>query len=123
MIEGAINARYEAVVSLRIQGPDERMQDIEAVVDTGYNGFLTLSPAVVAELDLPLSHVREVILADDTVAELDVHRATVLWDGEPTDIPADIAGSTPLIGMLLLEGYRLIIDVEVGGRVAIQAMP
>ena len=123
MIEGMINAKYDAVVNLRVQGPDGRALEIEAVVDTGYSGFLTLSSAVVAELDLPHALVREITLADDSTVELDVHRVNVFWDGEPITIPADITGSTPLIGMLLLNGYRLIIDVEVGGAVIIQPKP
>ena len=96
MIEGMINAKYDAVVDLRVQGPDGRSLEIEAVVDTGYSGFLTLSSAVVAELDLPHALVREIALADDSTVELDVHRVNVFWDGEPRTIPADITGSTPL---------------------------
>ena len=123
MIEGAVNARWEAVVDLRIQGSDGRAEEIEAVVDTGYQGFLALPAAVVAELDLPFAHFGQAILADDTVVDFAVHHATVPWDSQPRDIQVDVAGSTPLTGMLLLEGYRLIIDVDVGGRVVIQATP
>ena len=36
MIEGTINAKHEAVVNLRVQGPDGRSLEIEAVVDTGF---------------------------------------------------------------------------------------
>ena len=46
MIEGAVNAAYEAVVALRLQGPDGRTRDIDAVLDTGYSGFLTLLTAL-----------------------------------------------------------------------------
>ena len=121
MIVGAVNARLEAVVDLRVQGSDGRTLEIEAVVDTGYEGFLTLPAAVVAELDLPFLHLRWVTLADDTEVDLDVHDATILWDGQSIDVEADVAGSTPLIGMLLMDGYRLTVDVEVGGDVFIQA--
>ena len=50
-----------------------------------------------------------------------VHYITVLWDGKPRDIEADATGSTPLVGMLLLDGHNLNIEVESGGRVVIQA--
>lgn len=123
MIEGTVNARYDAVVNLRIQGPDGRSLEIAAVVDTGYEGLLTLPMAVVAELALPFAGSGRGFLADDSPVQFPIHRATVLWDGQPRDIDADITGSTPLIGMLLLDGHRLIIDVEVGGSVVIQAMP
>ncbi len=52
MIEGFVNANYEPVITLAVQGPSGRSQDIEAVVDTGFNGFLTLPPALVVDLGL-----------------------------------------------------------------------
>ena len=60
MIEGSVNAAYEAVVALSLQGPGGRTRDIEAVVDTGYSGFLTLPAALVAELGLPFSYTNSV---------------------------------------------------------------
>ena len=39
MIEGFVNARYEPVISIPLQGPSGLAQEIEAVVDTGYNGY------------------------------------------------------------------------------------
>ena len=42
MIQGAVNAAYEAVIPLTVQGPAGQTQDIEAVIDTGFSGFLTL---------------------------------------------------------------------------------
>ena len=53
MIEGVVNANYEPVISLSVQGPSGQKREIEAVVDTGFNGFLTLPPALVSELGLP----------------------------------------------------------------------
>ena len=35
MIQGVVNAAYEAVVALSLRGPAGQAQDIEAVVDTG----------------------------------------------------------------------------------------
>ena len=57
MIEGAVNAAYEAIVHLRLQGPEGRTRYIEAVIDTGYSGFLTLPAALVAELGLPFAYM------------------------------------------------------------------
>ena len=42
MIQGEVNAAYEAVVSLPLLDPEGRTRAIEAVVDTGYSGFLTV---------------------------------------------------------------------------------
>ena len=121
MIEGAVNAAYEAIVHLRLQGPDGRTRYIEAVIDTGYSGFLTLPAALVAELGLPFAYMGQALLANDTEVDFDVHHVTVLWDDKPRDIEADATGSTPLVGMLLLDGHDLNVQVRDGGRVLIQA--
>ncbi len=122
MIQGVVNAAYEAVVSLTLQGAEGQTQEIEAVVDTGYTGFLTLPPMLVNELGLPFAYVGRAFLANDDQVEFNVHNVTLLWDGDPRDIEADATGSTPLVGMLLLDGHSLNIDVERGGQVVIRAM-
>ncbi len=119
MIEGTVNAAHEAVVPLRIQGPDGQTRGIEAVIDTGYSGFLTLPVALVDELGLPFAHTSYAYLANDAVVEFAVYGVTVIWDGQPRDIEADATGSTPLVGMLLLDKHNLNIQVESGGRVVI----
>ncbi len=46
MIEGVVNDAYEAVIPLTLQGPSGHMREIEAVIDTGYSGFLDLADCV-----------------------------------------------------------------------------
>ena len=121
MIQGVVNASHEAVVTLSLQGPDGQAQDIEAVVDTGYSGFLTLPTTLVAELGLPFAYIGWASLANDDEVAFDVHDVTVIWDGQPRHIKADATGSTPLVGMLMLDSHDLNIEVVNGGRVVIQA--
>lgn len=121
MIEGAVNDAYEAVVALSLQGQEGQSQEIEAVIDTGYSGFLTLPTALVTELGLPFAYIGRALLANDDEVTFDVHDVTVLWDGQPRHIRADATGSTPLVGMLLLDRHNLNIEVDRGGRVAIEA--
>ena len=121
MIEGVVSDAYEAVVALSLQGPAGQAQDIEAVIDTGYSGFLTLPPTLMTELGLPFAYIGRALLANDDEVTFDVDDVTVLWDGQPRPIKADATGSTPLVGMLLLDKHSLNIEVERGGRVAIEA--
>ena len=108
-------------MTLSLQGPEGRAREVEAVIDTGYSGFLTLPTALVAELGLPFAYMGQAFLANDTQVEFDVHYVTVLWDGQPRGIEADAIGNTPLVGMLLLDSHDLSIQIRVGGRVVIEA--
>ena len=40
MILGVVNAAYEAVITLSVQGPEGQAQEVDAVVDTGFTGYL-----------------------------------------------------------------------------------
>ncbi len=71
-------------------------------------------------LGLPFAYIGQALLANDAEVDFDVHYATVLWDDQPRDIEADATGSTPLMGMLLLDGHDLNVQVRYGGRVLIQ---
>ncbi len=53
MLIGRVNSEREAVVSIEVLGPDEQAVVVEAGIDTGYNGFLTLPRTLIEELSLP----------------------------------------------------------------------
>ena len=121
MIEGVVNAAYEAVVVLTVHGPSGQATEIEAIIDTGFTGFLTVTPALAAELELSLEGASRATLADGSEVTFDVYDVAVLWDGQLRYVLADAADTTPLVGMRMLDRHNLNIDVEDGGRVVIQA--
>ncbi len=121
MIKGVVNDAYEAVVRLTVRGPSGQSQEIEAVIDTGYNGFLTLPPALVTELGLVYRDRSRATLADGSEAFFDMYDVAVLWDSRLRSTRASSADATPLIGMRLLDRYDLSIQVRIGGRVVIQS--
>ena len=43
-----------------------------------------------------------------------------LWDGRIRYVEADAADTMPLVGMRLLDGHSLYVEVEDGGRVVIE---
>jgi hypothetical protein len=56
MIVGIVQRR-EALIRLTVRGFRGRQQEIEAVVDSGYTGWLTLPPSAIARLNLRSPHV------------------------------------------------------------------
>src|SRR3954454_8280429 len=58
----------------------QQQLEIEAVVDTGFNGFLTLSHEDILTLDLASAGKRRATLANGAAIALDVYLAQVKWD-------------------------------------------
>ena len=78
MISGVVNAYAEAIILLPVQAPDGREQEIEAVLDTGFNGSMTLPPAITASLGLPWRTRSSVMLANSAEDQGDIYAATVI---------------------------------------------
>ena len=122
MIEGTVNAHLEAVVTLQLAGAAGQAREIDAVIDTGFDGFLVLPPTLVADLGLTIVGDGEAILADGSEAAFDVYGVSLLWDGQPRYVETGAVGLDPLLGMAMLDGYDLNVQVKRGGRVVIRAM-
>ena len=121
MIEGVVNTHYEAVVRLSLLNSSGQTRDIDAVVDTGYNGFLTLPSVLVAELELTRLGQKSLVLANGRRDIFDTYGVTVFWDGQSRFVDADEADAAPLLGMSMLDNHDLSIQVPDGGRIVIQA--
>ncbi len=123
MIEGTVNAGLEPVIRLRLLGPSGQTREVDAIVATGYEGFLTLPPGIVAELGLESSGHAQVVLPDGREMTFESYAVTVLWDGRPLDIGAEISPIGPAVGRSMLAGHHVLIEAERGGgRVVIEAM-
>lgn len=122
MITGVVNANQEAIIQLVVTGPSGQQQNSEAIIDTGFTGFLTLPPAYIATLGLSWLSRQSGILADGSVDVFDVYVATVMWDGQSRTVEVEAANTEPLVGMSLLDRHSLRIDVLRGGVVTITAL-
>ena len=123
MIFGTVNAFREPVVRLEILGVGDVAQEIEAVVDTGFTGSLTLPSNLVAALGLRFYRRGRALLADGSASIFDVYEATVVWHGCRLRVAVAETGAKPLAGMGLLYGSTLMIDVVDGGTVEISPRP
>ena len=121
MIRGIVNSAFDAVVRLPIRGSSGRTREVEAAIDTGFNGSLTLPAELAEELKLPFITTVAAFLANGEMVRLNVYRVELLWDGRTRYIRADATGKRPLVGMSLLHRQSLYLEVVEGGRVEIQA--
>ena len=122
MITGIVLAR-EARIRLKLRGPRGREQEIEAVIDTGYTAELTLPPSPIAALGLRWQSLDCGTLADGSECLFDVYEAKVVWDGKVRHILVDEADADPLVGMRLLRGHELKMQVRSRGKVTIKRLP
>ena len=105
-----------------MRGPSERQARVEFVLDTGFTGVLTLPPDACAALELPLLRSQPAGLADGSRVMLEVYEATLLWDGAERQVEVMAVSSAPLVGMTLLEGSDVRLQVAEGGLVTIEPL-
>lgn len=122
MITGKITANREAVIELDVIGSNQKREKIEGAIDTGFNGYLTLPGDLINCLNLHLAGSRHVTLGDGNVVVLDMYFARVLWHGQEKDVLALQADGGPLIGMSLLYGNRVMLEVINDGNVTIDSL-
>jgi clan AA aspartic protease len=121
MIQGHVDAfGREVVLPLELRGLNGQTVQVDAIIDTGFDGFVTVSPDYTQRLQLPLLEVRPYELGDGQTVDFDIHLVTVMWDGQEREVAAVVTEGGVLVGMALLYGYHLCIDVVEGGGVRLQ---
>jgi predicted aspartyl protease len=80
---------------------------------------LILPPEAISELGLKLQGYQKAVLGDGTTSQFQIYAATVIWDGARRLVEVNAATSGVLIGMGLLEGYKLEVNKTPIGIVTI----
>jgi clan AA aspartic protease len=109
----------QARINVILRPPERSDFEIECVVDTGFEGALTLPPDVVAALKLPYLTRINANLADDSSVMTRLHLATIIWHGVEREVIVLAMGRRPLMGTALIEDYHLSVDFCEGGSVII----
>ena len=123
MIRGTVNARHEVVVRLRVRGPSGGESDMDVIVDTGFTASLTLPVTMVSALGLARQSGGTAVLADGSVRQFDIFAAEVAWGGTWRPVLVSAVGNESLLGMRLLAGHKLVVEVVPGGLVEILPLP
>lgn len=118
MTIGRVTVSRDVLVRLTVRGPTGKERDIEAVLDTGFNGALALPSQLVDNLDLERLGSEQVTLASGEKRTVRTYEATTVWLGTPRTVFV-IEAAESLLGMGLLWGYEVRIQCMDGGRVAL----
>jgi clan AA aspartic protease len=122
MISGTVVANRGVVVPIVVYDSSGHEHALSAIVDTGFNGWLTLPERLARRWGILLGEQGAGVLADGTAISFKVYEARVMWDGQPRAVLIDEMESEPLIGMRLTRGYRMLIENIDGGAVRIERM-
>jgi clan AA aspartic protease len=119
---GTVFPSGEAMVLLRVRGPHDTIAEAQAVVDTGFNDFLTMSRSTISELGLHLRAEGRYALADGSEVMSRLFIAEVEWFGRWRRILVVEMEGGPLLGMAMLRGFYLGVEVIDGGAVEIHPL-
>ena len=118
MITGKIRDERVAIIEVEVIGLNQRAK-IDAILDTGFTDYLTLPELLIDYLKLPRIGTRRAIIAHGGAVLLNLYLAKVIWHGKERDIEVLQTDKQPLVGMSLLRGSRVTLDVVTNGDVTI----
>lgn len=119
MISGRVSRDLQAVVAVTLIGNAGQRLSIETVLDTGFQGYLALSPESIGSLGLQYPRQGTFTLADGQQVQLNTYIATVVWHDRPRLVIV-LESETPLMGTFLLWGSRVSFEMQEGGPVTIE---
>jgi clan AA aspartic protease len=123
VIPGLVTRDRQAIVRLRLRGPQGLEVEVDAVLDTGFTEYLALPRAWTMALGLHRLFTDRLMLADGSAVSVDLYDCIVDWDGQQRTIVVHCLEGSPLLGMSLLYDYLLTMEVVDGGTVTIDAIP
>jgi clan AA aspartic protease len=122
MMQGFVNQNCEAMLPIVVGRDNKPTKMVEALIDTGCTGFLSLPLSMIESLELPWIFSDSVTLGDGSEVIFQMYRATVIWDGQFKVVDVAASESEPLLGMSLLYGFKLQVEAVERGMVTIEAM-
>ena len=122
MARGTVEANGHATITIDVFDQDGRPQPVQAMIDTGFDGELTLPPERIQQLGLPRTGVRAFMVASGERHEFIVHGARISWHGRAIGVDVLATDTQPLLGMALLWGSRVTFDAVEGGQLSIDEL-
>lgn len=112
MLRGIIH-KNQPLITLTI-GWHLGVQEIVALVDTGFTGELKIPPNKVSELGLQITHTEPICLANEKIVNMQASIAAVSMEGTVKVVNVLVSDGIPIIGVGLLKrfDYALLADFK-----------
>lgn len=121
-MRGVVNKRYEAILRVRLRGPSDNVLEVDAVIDTSYISYLTSPFDLIQQLQLKIESKGYALLADGSPLVFETYTGEIEWQGQWQPVLISTVGDETLLGMGLLAGHKLAVDVIPGGLVEIASL-
>ena len=118
---GHIDQHGHPVLPVDLFDRQGRLHRVEAMIDTGFDDFLTLPAHLVQRMGLVWASRMPMQVATSEWAQFDVYAADVLWLGNRLPLRVLQTQSEILVGTRLLWESQLTVQFWEGGSVNVQA--
>lgn len=116
MISGEFNERGELIFEINLIGADGDVIPVQALLDTGFTGWLAIDNQDADSLGWILESQKEEMQTARGRSQFNLYQGTVLLDEEELTIPI-LGGdelSDVLLGVRWLQKRRLVVDFPMG---------
>ena len=124
MIRGEVRqnaaGRLQPWLAIDVETSDGTLYSREALIDTGFTGWLVLPESTIRQLGLVAIDKVEVVLATGEAQFIDCYFTGLLWQGELIPITVFQSQDQSLLGMQLLRDNVITIQAWDGGEVTIE---
>ncbi|WP_395144016.1 hypothetical protein [Armatimonas sp.] len=120
---GKLNHKLAPLLDLNVLHADNTLQKLSFLVDTGCTLEMVLPTVVLADLGWPAIETMEIQQADASQVSVDLHAGSVFLGKLARPILAAALGTQPIIGMELLQGWQLCLDIIGPGEGEIRLQP
>lgn len=122
MTYGTVTSDCKIVMPLNVRSKDGSSVSVDAIVDTGFNGHLTLPENLLRLVHAQEDNVWTVELGDGNTVEMNSYAIEVNWQGSNRRVVVLESESEPLLGMSMLWDHRVSFDAVDGGKVSVVAL-
>ena len=109
-------------VPIELKGETEAPKTIDALLDSGFTGAVSLPQRVVKDLKLKWSGEHSVTLADASEVSVDLYEGIVDFAGRQYRCAILSTGDVPTVGMHLMQQARICFEAVPGGDVSLEPL-
>lgn len=122
MTDGTVTRDRKIVMPLDVHCKDGSSVSVDALVDTGFNGHLTLPEDLLRLVHAEEDNVWTVELGDGNTVEMNSYAVEVNWLGSVRHVVVLESESEPLLGISMLWDHRVSFEAVNGGKVSVATL-